>query len=93
MTTSGKNWRIEYKPKVYKDIKRLSKTIQTRIKTYIETHLLDTTHPRQFGKALRGDKHDVWRYRMGDYRLLAQLQDDTHTIVLLRIIHRKEAYR
>ena len=49
--------------------------------------------PRYQGKALRGKKADLWRYRVGDYRIICPLQDDIVTVLVLAMGHRKEIYR
>ena len=59
--------------------------------SYLE-EIEDLTDPRQRGKGLRADHAGVWRYRVGDYRVLAQIRDDTFTILALRIGHRADVY-
>jgi len=54
---------------------------------------MSAADPRQFGKPLHGDKKGLWRYRVGDYRLICDIQDQRVTVLLLALGHRKEIYR
>lgn len=65
---------------------------QKRIIFFLRTK--ETCHnPRQQGKALRGDKAELWRYRVGDYRIICQIEDEVVTVLVLGVGHRKEVYR
>ncbi len=50
-------------------------------------------NPRQWGKPLDGDKVGLWRYRVGDYRLICDIQDERITVLVIRVGHRKDVYR
>ena len=62
------------------------------IKTWIEKNLINTENPRIKGKALTGDLKGLWRYRVEDYRILAEIQDDKIVILILDIGHRSKIY-
>jgi mRNA interferase RelE/StbE len=63
-----------------------------RLPFYIKKHLDNCENPRAVGKALSGDRAGQWRYRIGDCRLLATINDSKVTIFIFRIAHRRAAY-
>lgn len=63
------------------------------ILSWITKNLEGTDSPRVYGKELVGNKGGQWRYRIGDYRLLANRDDDTITILVLEIGHRRDVYK
>ena len=62
------------------------------IRTWIEKNLIDTENPRVKGKALTGDLKGLQRYRVGDYRILAEIQDAKIVILILDIGHKSKIY-
>lgn len=60
---------------------------------FLRGRLAATDNPRQWGRALQDEKRGLWRYRVGDYRLICDIQDQKITILVLELGHRKEAYR
>ena len=83
---------IVYSKRSIKDIKKLDKYTQRIIKAWIEINLVNCETPRLHGKALTGDKSGQWRYRIGDYRLLCNIDDDKLVILTLTIGHRCHVY-
>ncbi|MDF1756690.1 MAG: type II toxin-antitoxin system RelE/ParE family toxin [Legionellaceae bacterium] len=69
-------WKIEFDARVEKDLKKLGHTAQKKILTYIKEKILPSENPRSLGKSLSGKLNDIWRYRIGDYRLLAKIEDE-----------------
>ena len=63
------------------------------IKTWIEKNLIGTNNPRQHGKGLMGNKSEYWRYRVGDYRILAEIRDAEVIIIIVEVGHRREIYK
>jgi mRNA interferase RelE/StbE len=63
-----------------------------RIKTYLD-EVCDLEDPRQRGKGLAADRSGYWRYRVGDWRIIAEIRDDTLTIVAIGLGHRSDIYR
>jgi mRNA interferase RelE/StbE len=59
----------------------------------LRDRLQPAENPRQLGKPLQGDKGGLWRYRVGDYRLICEIQDERITVLVLRVGHRKDVYR
>ena len=66
---------------------------ERRIVKFLQERILPRNDPRDLGKAMAGDKAGLWRYRVGDYRLICQIDDGAELILVLRVAHRKEAYR
>jgi mRNA interferase RelE/StbE len=83
-------YRLRFTPAVTKQIKKLDRVTATRIRNFLARLNLDA--PRSVGKPLSGDS-DLWRYRVGDYRILASISDEDVLILVVYIGHRREAYR
>ncbi len=86
-------YELLYTEKAVKQLKKLDKSVLVMIKAWIEKNLVGTNDPRRFGKALTGDKKGWWRYRVGDYRILADIQDDQLIILVIEVGHRSSVYR
>jgi mRNA interferase RelE/StbE len=86
-------WRIEFTHTAEKQIVRLDRQAQAGILSYLRQRVQPSENPRQFGKALYGDKPGLWRYRLGKHRIICDIQDETLTVLVLALAHRKEAYR
>ena len=76
-----------------KEFKKLDKPIALKILTKLELDLINHSSPRQSGKPLKGELGNLWRYRVGDYRIICEIQDNILTIVIVRIGHRKGVYQ
>jgi len=63
------------------------------IMAWIHKHLEGTTHPRSLGKGLTANRAGEWRYRIGDYRITAHIDDTTVTILVLELGHRWDIYK
>lgn len=83
---------VEYTDRAIKSLRKLDKSVLVMIKSWIEKNLVDSSDPRAKGKALTGDKKGYWRYRVGDYRILADIQDNKLVIIVVEIGHRKSIY-
>lgn len=70
---------------------RLDRSIQKRLITLLE-RLAASSDPRRLGRPLQGHR-DLWRFRTGDHRVIAQLRDDELIVLVLKIGHRREVYR
>lgn len=76
-----------------KSLKKLDKQNVKLIRNWIRKNLLDTIDPRLKGKALTGNLKGVWRYRVGDYRLFATIEDDKFIVFLFDVGHRRDIYK
>ena len=86
-------WTIEYAGSVQKSVRRLDWQVQRRIRDFLELRLAGMEDPRQIGSPLRGSRHhNLWRYRVGDYRIIAEISDRDIRILIVRIAHRRHAY-
>lgn len=74
-----------------RDFKKLDRAVQRRVLAYLHD-LEGPDDPRQRGKGLTANHAGIWRYRVGDYRILAQLIDNTVTVLALRVGHRRDVY-
>lgn len=83
-------WTLSFKASAAKELAALPKIEQVRVKEMLTSVIAS---PRATGKPLKGDKRDLWRYRMGRYRILCDLQDDRLVVLVVRVAHRKDAYR
>ena len=72
--------------------KKLDRQTQKIIKAWIEKNLLECENPRLHGKALSANRSGQWRYRVGDYRILAEIQDDEIILILVDVGHRSKIY-
>ena len=86
-------YELKYEAKAVRQIRKLDPATRKLIKSWIEKNLLNTTDPRQHGKALTGTLGQYWRYRVGDYRILAEINDTEIVIIIIEIGHRREIYR
>lgn len=87
------NYKVETTTRFDKEFKKLDRYTQRMIKAWIEKHLIGCTDPRQHGKGLTSNRSGQWRYRIGDYRLICQIEDTRLVIIALSIGHRSEIYR
>lgn len=93
MASAGKHWQVEITRAAEKQIAKVDRQAQLQIIRFLRERLQSSENPRQRGKPLRGDKQDLWRYRVGDYRLICEIQDVRITVLVLRVGHRKDVYR
>ena len=75
------SWRVEFDPDAARDLRKLGHDARSIILRYLRERIATTDNPRRFGRALTGDLKGLWRYRVGDYRIVAAIEDD-HFIVL-----------
>ena len=87
------SYEIKLTPSFKKSFKKLDFITQRMISKWIVKNLETTDNPRLHGKALSGNLKGLWRYRIGDYRLIADIQDNELVIVAIDIGHRREIYR
>lgn len=86
-------WRIEVKRTAERQITALDRQAQARILRFLRERIAPAADPRRMGKPLRGDRAGIWRYRVGDYRLLCEIQDRFLVVLVLAVAHRRDAYR
>ena len=87
-----KSYKVEISPAARKKLKKLDSVIQARIVNWLEKNLDGCENPREHGKALSGEWHGYWRYRVGDYRIIAKIEDDKVIIFVVKIDKRDAIY-
>ena len=85
-------WIIKFDPRAKKELKKLDRSVQQRILTYLKNKVAVEENPRRFGANLKGDKSGLWRYRIGNYRVICQLIDENMTVLVVKVGHRKAVY-
>lgn len=73
-------------------MKKLGHTAQKRILSYLKDKIMTLDDPRSLGKPLTGGLSELWRYRVGDYRILAKIEDYQFLILVVHVGHRKNVY-
>ena len=87
-------WLVEFDPDAVKDLKKLDKQIQARSFDFLRERLARLDNPRELGEALAGSKlGNYWKYRVGDWRIICDLQDQRIVVRVLRVGNRREVYR
>lgn len=86
-------WKINYTKKANDDLAELDRPIKKRISDFLEDRIANLDDPRNMGKVLSGKLGDYWRYQLGDYRIICDIQDKEITILVIKINHRKDVYR
>jgi mRNA interferase RelE/StbE len=87
------SYRVETTPRFDREFKKLDYYTKRMVKAWIEKNLIGCADPRQHGKGLTANRSGQWRYRIGDYRLICQIEDDRLVILALNIGHRSEVYK
>lgn len=86
-------WRIELTDEAVKQLKKIGHADARRIRDYLRERIQPLEDPRQLGKPLSGRLGELWRYRVGSYRIVANIEDDEIRILIVRIAHRSKVYR
>ena len=86
------SWVYRFDERALKELKKLDRQAQKEIIAYLDDRVAGTGNPRRFGKALRADLSGLWRYRVGDYRILCQIQDRQLLVLVISVGHRKNVY-
>ncbi|MGF1803725.1 type II toxin-antitoxin system RelE/ParE family toxin [Aliivibrio sifiae] len=84
-------WTIEYSAKAVKELKKIDKKAASTIIDYLND-IAKQEDPRSRGKALKGDKRQFWRYRVGNYRILCSIENEELVILATHLGHRKDVY-
>ncbi len=81
---------VEFSPGAARDFRKLAREIQHRLRPRIDA-LAD--NPRPGGAKKLSGGHELWRIRVGDYRIVYEVRDRTLVVLVVRVAHRREAYR
>ena len=85
-------YHVEFTKSALKQLKKLDKPTAALILGWIRKNLENCENPRIHGKSLTGNRSGQWRYRVGDYRIITEIEDDRVLILVLHIGHRKSIY-
>lgn len=86
------SYRVETTARFDREFRKLDRYTQRMIKSWIDKNLEGCADPRRHGKGLTANRSGQWRYRIGDYRLLCDIQDERLVILALEIGHRRAIY-
>ena len=87
-------WKIELDPAADRELGKIDPQIARRILTFLHKRVAPLENPRSIGEALKGSKlGEFWKYRVGDWRIIASIEDNAVRILVVRIGNRKDVYR
>ena len=86
-------WTIEMDAKAEKELAKLDKQVAKRITKFLRERVALLDDPRSIGEALVGKLSDRWKYRVGDYRIIADILDQRVVVYVVKIGNRREVYR
>jgi mRNA interferase RelE/StbE len=85
-------WTVELDDRAVRDLRDLDPPVAREILRYLRERIATDEDPRRFGKALTGDKAGQWRYRVRDWRLICQIEDERLIVLVVRVGHRRDIY-
>lgn len=86
------SWVYRFDDRALKELRKLGKKAQRDIIAYLDERITGEGDPRRFGKGLKADLVGLWRYRVGDYRVLCQIRDGELLILVVAVGHRRDVY-
>ena len=86
-------WQIDVTASAKKQLSKLDHASAKRITTYLRERAVESGNPRAMGKPLTGPLGSLWRYRVGDYRIICDIQDDALRVLVIKIGNRRDVYR
>ena len=85
---------IEFDPAAVKDLSKLDRSVQQRLLAFLKSRVATLENPREIGEALAGATlGGYWKYRVGDWRIICDIQDRRIVVRVLRVGNRREIYR
>ncbi len=86
-------WTVEVSNYAERQLRKLDAPVRRRILNWLDERIEGCKNPRHFGEALKGGRAGLWRYRVGDWRILCDIRDDRLVVLALAVGHRREIYR
>jgi len=86
-------WKVEYTETALTALRKLDKPVARRIMDSLDAHIVGQDAPRATGKRLQGPLNGLWCYRVGDMRVICQIEDQVLRVLVLRLGKRSEIYR
>ena len=94
MWSAALAWRVEFEDAALKELAKLDKPVARRILAFLRERVAALDDPRSVGEALKGSKlGEFWKYRVGDYRIVAHIEDKALRVLVLKVGNRREVYR
>jgi mRNA interferase RelE/StbE len=85
-------WRVEFDPEAARELRKLGHQARHLILKYLRERIATADNPRRFGHALLGDLKGLWRYRVGDYRIVADIREREILVMIVAVGHRRNVY-
>lgn len=85
-------WIVEWDERAVREVRKLEPQMQRSIIKYLRERISTDEDPRRFGKPLLADMSGVWRYRVGDYRIVCRIEDHEVVVLVLAVGHRSKIY-
>lgn len=86
-------WKIEFDDRARRELRNLDSSSQQQILRYLRERIATDENPRRLGGPLRGELAGLWKYRVGSFRVICDIQDAAITVLVVRIGHRREVCR
>lgn len=87
-------WKIEFDPAASKELNKLDSQVIKRVLRFLHERVARLDDPRSIGEALKGARlGEFWKYRVGDYRIIARIEDGKLTILVLKLGSRRDVYK
>jgi len=86
-------WSVEITDHAERQLRKLDTQVRRRILDWLDERIEGCKNPRHFGEALKGGRAGLWRYRVGDYRIICEIRDRRLVVLALAVGHRREVYR
>jgi len=86
-------WRVEFNRAAARDLRKLGMDSERRVLRYLRERIAGSDDPRRLGHALTDDRKGLGRYRVGDVRIVAAIEDNRFVVLVVTVGHRREVYR
>ncbi|EET96824.1 type II toxin-antitoxin system RelE family toxin [Enterococcus faecalis] len=86
------SYRLEFTPDVKKQLKKMDKYQATLLTRWLYRNIDGTANPREHGKALSANRAGQWRYRIGNYRVIVEIEDERLVVTAIQVGHRRNIY-
>jgi len=86
-------WTVEIADTAERQLRKLDRLVRARILDWLDDRIEECKNPRHFGEPLKGGRAGLWRYRVGDYRVICEIRDTRLVVLALSVGHRREVYR
>ena len=86
-------WRVEFLPRALRSLAKLAEQDRARILRFLRERVATADDPRRIGEALKGPPSGLWRYRVGDFRIIVSIEDERITVLVLDLGKRRKIYR